>query len=166
MVDFFCILTLYILLIDEDVNGSIDLEELKQCLQKLTLTLKEEEVEDLFHSCDIDNSMSSMFIETSKMGSPELQATFDTIIEAFLFLDKNVPVVLKSLNHPLGDSCEYMQKKWTGTGMGRIDADEEIPEKGSQTRHKNLSWITVEYEVVLQVLCMESQRRGGYGKKL
>ncbi|XP_061948357.1 probable calcium-binding protein CML22 [Populus nigra] len=48
---------------DEDVNGSIDLEELKKCLQKLTLTLKEEEVEDLFHSCDIDNSMSSMFIE-------------------------------------------------------------------------------------------------------
>ncbi|KAJ6959480.1 hypothetical protein NC653_037732 [Populus alba x Populus x berolinensis] len=26
---------------------------------------------------------------TSKMGSPELQATFDTIVEAFLFLDKN-----------------------------------------------------------------------------
>uniref|UniRef100_A0A3N7G445 EF-hand domain-containing protein n=1 Tax=Populus trichocarpa TaxID=3694 RepID=A0A3N7G445_POPTR len=48
---------------DEDVNGSIDLEELKKCLQKLTLTLKEEEVEDLFHSCDIDNSMSSMFLE-------------------------------------------------------------------------------------------------------
>ncbi|RQP01956.2 hypothetical protein POPTR_017G054902v4 [Populus trichocarpa] len=91
---------------DEDVNGSIDLEELKKCLQKLTLTLKEE-VEDLFHSCDIDNSTSSMFLEvinllvehsssppksihlTSKMGSPELQATFDTIVEAFLFLDKN-----------------------------------------------------------------------------
>lgn len=63
MVDYFCILTLYILLIDEDTNGSIDLEELKKCLQKLTLTLKEEEVEDLFHSCDIDNSMSSMFLE-------------------------------------------------------------------------------------------------------
>lgn len=53
---------LYILLIDEDVNGSIDLEELKKCLQKLILTLKEE-VEDLFHSCDIDNSTSSMFLE-------------------------------------------------------------------------------------------------------
>ena len=34
----------------------------------------------------------------------------------------------------------------------RIDADEEIPEKGSQTRHKNLSWITVEYEVRLKHL--------------
>jgi hypothetical protein len=35
----------------------------------------------------------------------------------------------------------------------RIDADEEIPEKGSQTRHKNLSWITVEHEVRLKHLC-------------
>lgn len=28
-------------------------------------------------------------LQTSKMGSPELEATFDTIVEAFLFLDKN-----------------------------------------------------------------------------
>lgn len=27
--------------------------------------------------------------QTSKMGSPQLEATFDTIIEVFLFLDKN-----------------------------------------------------------------------------
>lgn len=27
--------------------------------------------------------------QTSRMGSPELEATFDTIVEAFLFLDNN-----------------------------------------------------------------------------
>ncbi|KAL9343269.1 hypothetical protein Peur_063700 [Populus x canadensis] len=160
MVDFFCILTLYILLIDENVNGSIDLEELKKCLQKLTLTLKEEEVEDLFHSCDIDNSMSSMFLETSKMGSPELQATFDTIVEAFLFLDKN------EMDWDRNGKVSFREFLSSLINWIRIDADEEIPEKGSQTRHKNLSWITVEHEIVLQVLCMESQRRGVYGKKL
>nr|XP_034914328.1 uncharacterized protein LOC118048668 [Populus alba] len=39
--------------------------------------------EELKHIMGYLNSM------TSKMGSPELQTTFDTIVEAFLFLDKN-----------------------------------------------------------------------------
>ncbi|KAL4586282.1 hypothetical protein LXL04_010918 [Taraxacum kok-saghyz] len=37
-------------------------------------------------------SPSSIFVKcnvSNKVGSPELKATFDTIIEAFLFLDKN-----------------------------------------------------------------------------
>ncbi|XP_042966735.1 probable calcium-binding protein CML22 isoform X5 [Carya illinoinensis] len=54
---------------DEDSNGTIDQEELKKCLQKLQLHLTEE--------------------ETSRLGSPRLEATFDTVIEVFLFLDKN-----------------------------------------------------------------------------
>lgn len=41
---------------DEDSNGAIDREELKKCLQELQLHLTEEEIEDLFHSCDIDGS--------------------------------------------------------------------------------------------------------------
>ncbi|XP_028102126.1 probable calcium-binding protein CML22 [Camellia sinensis] len=94
---------------DEDSNGTIDLEELKKCLQKLQLHLTEKEIDDLFHSCDVDGSEGIQFKEfivllcliyllmdhlnsphtTSKTGSPQLEATFDTIIEAFLFLDKN-----------------------------------------------------------------------------
>ncbi|XP_041000075.1 probable calcium-binding protein CML22 isoform X3 [Juglans microcarpa x Juglans regia] len=54
---------------DEDSNGTIDHEELKKCLQKLQLHLTKE--------------------ETSRLGSPQLEATFDTVIEVFLFLDKN-----------------------------------------------------------------------------
>ncbi|XP_015574054.2 probable calcium-binding protein CML22 [Ricinus communis] len=109
---------------DEDANGAIDREELKRCLQKLQINLKEQEVEDLFHSCDIDGSQGIQFNEfivllcliyllvdspsfshsTSRTGSPELEATFDTIVEAFLFLDKNgvgklkKKDVLKALN--------------------------------------------------------------------
>lgn len=54
---------LYLSHIDEDSNGTIDREELKKCLQKLQLHLTEEEVEDLFHSCDIDGSEGIQFTE-------------------------------------------------------------------------------------------------------
>ncbi|KAA8548416.1 hypothetical protein F0562_000099 [Nyssa sinensis] len=94
---------------DEDSNGTIDSDELRSCLENLQLHLTEKEIDDLFNSCDIDGSRGIQFKEfivllcliyllvdpstsshtTSKMGSPQLEATFDTIIEAFLFLDKN-----------------------------------------------------------------------------
>ncbi|XP_058093634.1 probable calcium-binding protein CML22 isoform X2 [Magnolia sinica] len=94
---------------DEDSNGTIDHEELKKCLQKLQLHLTEKEVYDLYHSCDVDGNEGIQFNEfvvllcliyllmepstapstTSRMGLPQLEATFDTIVEAFLFLDNN-----------------------------------------------------------------------------
>ncbi|XVF65148.1 hypothetical protein PTKIN_Ptkin09bG0223300 [Pterospermum kingtungense] len=94
---------------DEDSNGAIDREELSKCLEKLQLRLTKEEVEDLFRSCDIDGSEGIQFNEfivllcliyllmkrssspdnTLKMDSPQLEGTFDTIVDAFLFLDKN-----------------------------------------------------------------------------
>lgn len=60
-INFYCKFSLS--LIDEDSNGTIDREELKNCLQKLQLHLTEEEVEDLFHSCDIDGSEGIQFNE-------------------------------------------------------------------------------------------------------
>ena len=50
-------------LADEDSNGTIDREELKKCLQQLQLRLTEEEIDDLFHSCDIDGSEGIQFNE-------------------------------------------------------------------------------------------------------
>lgn len=41
---------------DEDCSGSIDREELQRCLQKLHLNVTEEEIDDLFCACDIDES--------------------------------------------------------------------------------------------------------------
>ncbi|PIA36030.1 hypothetical protein AQUCO_03400136v1 [Aquilegia coerulea] len=92
---------------DEDSNGTIDREELKKCLETLQLHLTGKEIEDLFQSCDVDGEEGIQFNEfivllcliyllmepssphpTSKMGS-ELEATFNTIVEAFLFFDKN-----------------------------------------------------------------------------
>lgn len=49
--------------IDEDSNGTIDREELKKCLEELQLHLAEEEIEDLFKSCDIDGSEGIQFNE-------------------------------------------------------------------------------------------------------
>ncbi|KAJ4969579.1 hypothetical protein NE237_016280 [Protea cynaroides] len=94
---------------DEDSNGILDHEELKKCLSKLQLQVTEKEMEELVHSCDFDGNEGMQFNEfivlfcliyllmepsrssqtTSKMGSPQLDATFDTIVQAFLFLDKN-----------------------------------------------------------------------------
>uniref|UniRef100_A0A1D1Y1T7 Putative calcium-binding protein CML22 n=1 Tax=Anthurium amnicola TaxID=1678845 RepID=A0A1D1Y1T7_9ARAE len=39
---------------DEDSNGTIDHEELKKCLAKLKVHLTEQEIDDLYHYCDID----------------------------------------------------------------------------------------------------------------
>lgn len=55
--------SLAISLADEDSNGSIDREELKKCLQQLQMHMTEDEVEDLFHSCDIDGSAGIQFNE-------------------------------------------------------------------------------------------------------
>ncbi|KAF5950584.1 hypothetical protein HYC85_012577 [Camellia sinensis] len=147
-------------LADEDSNGTIDLEELKKCLQKLQLHLTKKEIDDLFHSCDVDGSEGIQFKEfivllcliyllmdhsnsphtTSKMGSPQIEATFDTIIEAFLFLDKNgdgklnKKDMVKALN---GDSpleispahvtrTRFEEMDWERKGKVGIDADDEI----------------------------------------
>ncbi|KAL5702663.1 hypothetical protein ACHQM5_027850 [Ranunculus cassubicifolius] len=93
---------------DEDSNGVIDRFELKKCLNMLQIRLMEKEIADLFRSCDVNGDEGIQFNEfivllcliyllvepspssdsTSKMG-PELEVTFNTVIEAFLFFDKN-----------------------------------------------------------------------------
>ncbi|GMP77886.1 hypothetical protein CsSME_00034011 [Camellia sinensis var. sinensis] len=136
---------------DEDSNGTIDNDELKKCVQKLQLHLAEKEIDDLFDSCDLDGSAGIQFKEfmvllcliylltdysnsphtlTSKMGSPQLEATFDIIVEAFLFLDKNgdgklnKKDIVKSLNEdfPWEKSpahvtrARFKEMDWDGKG--------------------------------------------------
>ncbi|KAJ0093152.1 hypothetical protein Patl1_25987 [Pistacia atlantica] len=92
---------------DEDSNGAISREELSKCLGKFNLQLKEERINELFNSCDIDQSQEIQFTEfivflclidlleepssssSFKVISKELKETFDRIVDAFLFLDKN-----------------------------------------------------------------------------
>jgi hypothetical protein len=48
---------------DEDSNGEIDKQELKHCFQKLEISFTEEEINDLFEACDINEDMGMKFNE-------------------------------------------------------------------------------------------------------
>ncbi|KAK6133065.1 hypothetical protein DH2020_033220 [Rehmannia glutinosa] len=91
---------------DEDGNGAIDPQELKHCFCKLELNFSDEEINDLFEACDINEDMRMKFNEfivllclvyllkeDSKdqhaIGTPNLRATFETLVDTFVFLDKN-----------------------------------------------------------------------------
>ncbi|XP_027346132.1 probable calcium-binding protein CML21 [Abrus precatorius] len=94
---------------DEDSNGIIDQEELKKCFSKLQISFTEEEINDLFEACDINEDMGMKFSEfivllclvyllkddpaalhaKSRIGMPNLEATFETLVDTFVFLDKN-----------------------------------------------------------------------------
>lgn len=93
---------------DEDSNGSIEPNELKGFLDHLELHLPEQEIENLFHYCDIDGSKGIQFNEfivllclihllteplsydtSPKAELAKLGEVFNTIVEVFLFFDKN-----------------------------------------------------------------------------
>ncbi|KAG4938761.1 hypothetical protein AAZX31_16G088300 [Glycine max] len=94
---------------DEDSNGAIDQEELKKCFSKLEISFTEEEINDLFEACDINEDMVMKFSEfivllcvvyllkddpaalhaKSRIGMPKLERTFETLVDTFVFLDKN-----------------------------------------------------------------------------
>ncbi|KAK8969387.1 putative calcium-binding protein CML21 [Platanthera guangdongensis] len=92
----------------EDSNGAIDLEELKRCFHKLQVDFTEEEMNDIFKACDIDENMEIKFNEfivlcclvyllkettntqpKSRLGLPDLEDTIQILVDAFVFLDKN-----------------------------------------------------------------------------
>ncbi|ONH99510.1 hypothetical protein PRUPE_6G033600 [Prunus persica] len=94
---------------DEDSNGAIDQEEMKKCFYKLEVSFTDEEISDLFEACDINEDMGIKFNEfivliclvyllkddsndvhtKLHMEMPDLEATFETLVDAFVFLDKN-----------------------------------------------------------------------------
>ncbi|PWA51540.1 EF-hand domain pair [Artemisia annua] len=94
---------------DEDKNGAIDIKELKHCFEKLQLKFTNEEIKDIFETCDLNDDMGISFNEfivllclvyllkedsaaahdKSRMGIPDLEATFETLVESFVFLDTN-----------------------------------------------------------------------------
>ncbi|KAJ8754869.1 hypothetical protein K2173_015381 [Erythroxylum novogranatense] len=90
---------------DEDSNGAIDQEELRKCFSELDICFQEEEVNDLFGACDINEDMGMEFNEFIVLlclvyllkddpgalcaKSRNLETTFQTLVDAFIFLDKN-----------------------------------------------------------------------------
>ncbi|KAK4386863.1 putative calcium-binding protein CML21 [Sesamum angolense] len=95
--------------VNEDGNGSIEPQELKRCFRKLETKFTDEEIDDLFEACDINEDMRIKFNEfivllclvyllkeyptaeqdKSQRGMPNLEATFETLVDTFVFLDKN-----------------------------------------------------------------------------
>ncbi|WOL14398.1 hypothetical protein Cni_G23178 [Canna indica] len=91
---------------DEDSNGTIDHEELKKCLSILQFNLEEKEIDQLYHYCDMNEHNGIQYHEfivllclayllagssfaTHKNGSEQIEATFNMLVEAFAFFDKN-----------------------------------------------------------------------------
>ncbi|KAG7028287.1 putative calcium-binding protein CML21 [Cucurbita argyrosperma subsp. argyrosperma] len=91
---------------DEDSNGIIDRRELKECFDGLEISLTQEEIDDLFDACDMSTAMGIKFNEfivllclvyllkddpnhKSQFGMPKLEETFESLVDAFVFLDTN-----------------------------------------------------------------------------
>ncbi|KAL8505379.1 hypothetical protein ACS0TY_016567 [Phlomoides rotata] len=91
---------------DEDGNGAIDPQELKRCFHRLEINFTDEEINDLFEACDINEDMSIKFNEfivllclvfllkkdptaEQSTGIANLKDTFETLVNTFVFLDKN-----------------------------------------------------------------------------
>ncbi|KAK9058468.1 hypothetical protein SSX86_023310 [Deinandra increscens subsp. villosa] len=123
---------------DVDSNGIIDREELRKCFQKLQIDCTEQEINDLFESCDFGRNKGMKFKEfvvvlcliyllaATTIGSPELKATFDSMIDAFLFLDNN------------GDG--KLDKKDMIKAMNDDFPKEKSPTHITMTRFKELDW--------------------------
>ncbi|XP_017218835.1 probable calcium-binding protein CML22 [Daucus carota subsp. sativus] len=131
---------------DADSNGTIDHKELRKCFQILNLPLEEEEIDDLFGYCDMDGTdgiqlnefiiilcLAYLLLDPStsshsklELGSPQLKSTFDAIIEAFMFFDKN------------GDG--KLNKKDMVNAMNNESQFERSPTHITRTRFKEMDW--------------------------
>lgn len=93
---------------DKNGNGTIELEELKECFKELQVCYTDEEIEELYAESDIDSNSGIDFKEfivllalvylleipadkesKCRLGMPQLEVTFDRIVDAFVFFDKD-----------------------------------------------------------------------------
>ncbi|KVH90970.1 Calcium-binding EF-hand [Cynara cardunculus var. scolymus] len=107
-------------LYDEDSNGTIDNEELKRCLQKLQFHCTEQEIKDLFESCDMDGSNGIQLNEFIVL------LCLIHLLAAFLFLDKN------------GNG--KLNKKDMIKAMNEDFPMEKSPTHITKTRFKEMDW--------------------------
>jgi calcium-binding protein CML len=153
---------------DEDSNGTIDHEELHKCLEKLQIRLTEQEIEDLFDSCDMNGREGIQFHEfivllclmyllvdpntspqtASEMGSPQLKATFDTIVEAFMFLDRNGDGKLnkKEMVKALNDACpsEKSPAHITRNRFDEMDSDKNGEVSFREFLYALVNWVGID----------------------
>ncbi|KAH9311412.1 hypothetical protein KI387_026447, partial [Taxus chinensis] len=91
--------------IDDDSNGTIDLDELKRGFQELHISFTDKEMKELYQECDMNESKGIDFKEfivllalvylledgtaKSHILLPELEASFKTVVDTFIFFDKD-----------------------------------------------------------------------------
>eukprot|EP00250_Pteridium_aquilinum_P016531 c23144_g4_i1 orf=206-1027(-) len=93
---------------DKNGNGTLDLEELKDCFRELQVSFTDEEVKDLYAESDMDCNSGIDFKEfivllalvhllqspgekssKCRLGLAQLEESFDRIADAFVFFDKD-----------------------------------------------------------------------------
>ncbi|XP_042059892.1 probable calcium-binding protein CML22 isoform X3 [Salvia splendens] len=131
---------------DEDVNGTIDNEELKKCLHAFEFSISDEEIGDLVAYCDIDDKEGIQLKEfivvvfliylltdapaspntKLKMCSPQIETTLNAIIEVFLFIDKN--------------GVGKLKKKDVVKALNEASPKEKSPSHITHNRFKEMDW--------------------------
>ncbi|XP_020224399.1 probable calcium-binding protein CML22 [Cajanus cajan] len=130
---------------DEDSNGSIEPNELKNFLEHLELHFTEQEIDNLFQYCDLDGSKGIQFNEfivllclihllaepsssdnSSKAGLAQVGEIFNTIVEVFVFFDQN------------GDG-KINQKDMVKT-LNETNPRERSPARISKHRFQEMDW--------------------------
>ncbi|KAL9232769.1 hypothetical protein vseg_007839 [Gypsophila vaccaria] len=134
---------------DEDHNGFLDQEELQKCLKDLPSNLTTKDFDDIFNSCDVDGNGLIQFHEfivflcliyllarpssshsnnVSRFGSAELEATFESVLQAFFCMDKNCDGKLNKSDMimSLTDApCEKSPAHITKTRFKEMDKDKD-----------------------------------------
>lgn len=111
---------------DKDNSQSIDMDELKECLKELQVSLSESEIQQLFQEADMDSSNGVQFKEFillmaivhllhpsdttggARFGLPEVDAALNMVEDAFLFFDEDGDGYLSKdeIQHALTDGKE------------------------------------------------------------
>ncbi|XP_039055606.1 probable calcium-binding protein CML21 [Hibiscus syriacus] len=150
------------------MNGAIDHEELKKCVQQLQVSFTEEEITDLFNACDINQDMGIKFNEfivllclvyllkdnanghesKLRIGMPNLEATFETFVDAFVFLDKNRDgfVSNNEMVHAINESGDRSAGKIAMKRFEEMDWDQNGSVSFKEFHFAFTNWVGIDDE--------------------
>lgn len=130
---------------DKNGNGTLELEELKDCFRELQVSFTDEEVRDLSAESDMDANSGIDFKEfivllalvyllasprdkssKSRLGMAQLEESFDRIADAFAFFDK--------------DCDGYVSKKEIVEAIGQASPGSRNADRIGLKRFEEMDW--------------------------